>query len=241
MNGLILIKTFSPLHLFLNKFLGYQSVGFLVDGKIFLFDEFGLYEHNFSLGVDLEIFKHYYPVESLQIKLIKNGMHWERCVRETLGECRISSIKDIIFYLVKNNKIKNISIHNVDVIHNCLVRLSKIINDINFESWFGKNDADSSHKLDNFGEWKELLLPERPALARQLKYQELCSRHKPNLNLSVNIMIDLMIENPKYFVNPYQMICQMLLEQIDLIVLKEKPNLDKIAEIRRLYKNIESL
>jgi hypothetical protein len=70
MNGLIKIKTCSPLHVFLNKFLGYQSIGIIVENKVYLLDEFGLYEHQF--GVDFGVFKQYCLIESIQYKEIKN-------------------------------------------------------------------------------------------------------------------------------------------------------------------------
>lgn len=229
MNGLILIKTSSPLHLFLNRFIGYQSVGFMIEGKIYLIDEFGLYEHNFNLGLDLEIFKQYYTLQSLQVAEIKVTKYWQETVLQVLNNHRKQSPEDIIAYLIKNKKINNTAIHSIDIVYSVLIKLSIIshLSHPDFTSWFE--------------EWKPITLPVCPINNKRLKQEEINNKHKPMLKRLLNVMIDLMIENPNYFVNPYRFICQMLLGEMDKIILKEEMDINKIIEIKKLYKQLENL
>lgn len=218
MNGLIVIKTTSPLHLFLNKFIGYQSVGFIVEDKIYLIDEFGLYEHNFTIGVELEIFKQYYLIQSLQILEIKDNRYWKETVFANLIINK-SSVADIIGYIVRNRK-DNV-IYNIDIVYKILLKLSPLNQDFNIL----------------FKEWKVVPLPLYSEKQKRIKQEEIDNLHKPKLKQCLSIVADLIIENPNYFVNPYKIICDLLFQELD----KPHINKSKILEIKKLYYKLENL
>jgi hypothetical protein len=133
------------------------------------------------------------------------------------------SIEEYIKYIVKQNN--NYDIYNIQTVNKILIKLSATINNTNFDSWFTN--------------WQDMPIP--PSPLKKMKYEECKQRHLPILKKCLNIMIELFLENPNYFVNPYQLLCGLLLDELDIVTSKKQINKDKIGELKQLYKNLNNL